>query len=477
MSDSQASPSKVAIHGHLYQPPRRDPWTSQVPIEPTADPFHDWNARIAAECYQANAVAELGGVARNNYASLSFDVGPTLTEWLDASAPETLQAIREGDAASHARTGHGGAIAHPWVHAILPMCEPDDAATLVRWGIAEFVMRFGRSPEGMWLPETAMDIATLRILAEQGIRFTMAAPHQVLSARSVAGYWQPGAGTGAPIRVALGDGATIIVLPYHGALSNRIAFGGGLEDGIALAREIAEVSATQPAVVIATDMESYGHHHHFGEMALAAMIDSIESDSRLELTTVAEIVENTVPVDGVLALPSAWSCAHGIERWRSDCGCRSGPQTPHDQSWRAPLRSALDVVRSAASQLPELAGDLCDPAAARNAYCDVLLGIQDWDSFADTHVKTSGDSMRAHTWLALQFHLLSMYSSCGWFFDDAAGHETLIVLRQCRRAIELVRELGGPDLEPLVIERLASMVSDLFGLNGTAIWNELTHST
>ena len=469
----------VAIHGHLYQPPRQDPWTGDVAAEPSAAPFHDWNARIDSECYGPNGHAEFAEGRVNNYEHLSFDVGPTLTDWLADSAPDTLRSIVLGDESSTSAYGHGGAIAHPWVHAILPLCTPADATTLVRWGITEFEFRFGRRPEGMWLPETAMDIATLRILSEQGIGYTIAAPLQVMATRSDSGEWVAGAGDGRPVRISLGDtpgsDSQIIVVPYDGATSSLVAFGGGLNDGHALAQRIRERAADSAAVVVATDMESYGHHHRFGEMALAVAIDSLSRDPNVELVTVGEIVARLDPIDGVLLAPSAWSCAHGIERWRSDCGCRLGASSEHGQAWRAPLRAALDGVRLLVEQLPELSNDLRNPPDARDAYVTVLLDETRWSGFVNEHV--SGDPVRARTWLELQRNLLLMYSSCGWFFDDAAGHETLIVLRHCRRAIELVIELGGPDAQPMVRQRLAEMVSDERNCDGAAIWDQLVHST
>ncbi len=476
MSESSSKPTLVAIHGHLYQPPREDPWTAAVPVEPSAAPFHDWNERITDECYRPNMQAQFGDERRNNYQRINFDIGPTLTAWMHNHAPDVLDGLVAADRLNHASTAHGPAVAHPWVHAILPLCSDADKMTLIHWGIAEFEHRFGRYPEGMWLPETAMDLATLRAMRDAGIRFTMAAPAQVMAQSDTNGKWSAPEAKGDPLRISLGEGRCIIVVPYHGPLSSSVAFGGALNDGVHFANAIEVEAVTSSCVIVATDMESYGHHHDFGEMALVSMLESLGRRATLRVATVAEIVAEIPAVDGVLALPSAWSCAHGIERWRSDCGCRSGGESAHNQVWRAPLRSALDALRDAVTQMTDLAADFVNVVSARNAYVDVLLNPARWTDFAAEHLVAAGDPQRAQTYLELQRHLLMMYSSCGWFFDDAAGHETLIVLRHARRAIELVGELGGVDCEPEFVQRLAPMYSDVYELDGREVWARLTHS-
>ena len=468
---STKDPALVVVHGHLYQPPREDPRTGEVPVEVSAAPFHDWNERITEECYRANAHAALGHDHEvDNYERLSFNVCPTLTAWFDHRAPDVLQALVGADATQIARGLHGPALAAPWVHAILPLCSPEDRHTLVRWGVDEFTHRFGRRPEGMWLPETALDTATLCTLADAGIAFTIVAPHQVAAHRTSDG-WSTGAGDGRPLRIALPGGRSIAVLPYDGECSNDVAFNGALHDGTAFAQRLAARARERGICAVVTDMESYGHHHRFGEMALAAAFERLCAEPGIEVVNAAEAVARMPHGEGVLVAPSAWSCAHGVERWHSDCGCRAGAPTPHGQAWRAPLRAALDTVRDAVAQLPELGVALDDPARARNEYATVLLGTESLDAFARRH--SGSDPHRAAQWLQLQYHLLSMCSSCGWFFDDAAGHETLIVLRHAAAAIRLVQDLGGPDLTPFVVERLAPMVSDVHHVHGTVIWHDL----
>ncbi len=461
-------PVPVVVHGHLYQPPRDDPWTGRTAEEPTAAPYHDWNERITDECYRPNARAQVhaadGTIAEhNNYTTLSFNVAPTLAAWLDDHDPSLLAALRRADEAQMARTGHGGAIAHPYVHAILPLCSPADRSTLVLWGIVDFVARFGRAPLGMWLPETALDVASLETLAAHDIAFTIVAPYQVVADTA-----------GVPVEVALPSGRSITLLPYDGDLSSYVAFGGALHNGVTFAERIIADAAPRATAAIVTDMESYGHHHRFGEMALAVAFDELAANEGVVVTNAAGAIALTPPVDGIAVAPSAWSCQHGVERWRSDCGCRAGAETPHGQRWRAPMRTALDRLRDAVVQLPALSSDLDDSVAARDAYATVLLDAATWPAFSARHVRAAGDSDRARGWLELQRHLLFMYSSCGWFFDDAAGHEALISLRHARRAVEVVVELGGPDLDRVVGEALAPMHSDLYNLDGRAIWNDLT---
>jgi len=468
----------VVVHGHLYQPPREDPWTGRVPVEPSAAPFHDWNERITAECYAPNTIAEVldehGTVvgSRNNYEHASFDVGPTLALWLERNAPAVHGAIVAADRAGHARHGYGPALAHPWVHAILPLATPGDRTTLVRWGVADFRARFGREPQGMWLPETAVDRPTLRALVAAGVQFTVLAPRQLSIVRDAEGIWSDVIEPGVPYRIALGSGTAIVALTYDGTLSSDVAFAGLLHDGTQFAQRLIEAAERSPAVVAAvTDFESYGHHHRFGEMSLAVALDRVANAPGMRLATAAEAALTIPPREAILAENTAWSCAHGIERWRSDCGCRVGDHG--DQRWRTPLRQALDWLRDTVEQLPQLADSLADMAAARDDWVDVLIDVTAQPSFERTHVH--GDAERAHRWLDLQTHLLMMYSSCAWFFDDAAGHETAIVLRHAARAIELVAALDGPDLEPGVVERLRPMRSNERPelVDGEAIWHAL----
>jgi alpha-amylase/alpha-mannosidase (GH57 family) len=472
----------VVFHGHLYQPPREDPWTGEVPVEASAAPYHDWNERITAECYRPNAHARLlgpgGGLlaVRNNYARVSFDLGPTLASWLEDHAADVYEALV---AADH---GRGLAIAHPWVHAILPLCNERDRRTLIRWGCDDYRRRFGREPEGMWLPETAADVATLEALADAGVRFTLLAPHQLTHARpGPDAPWREGVDPRLPHAIELPSGRSVVALSYAGGLSAAAAFEGLLHDGEAFAQRVLGAVAEGPeagvtAVVI--DFETYGHHHRGGEMALAKALAELDSAPGVSIVSAQAAIAALPWHEGRLREPSAWSCAHGVGRWREDCSCRIGPETPKGQAWRAPLRDGLDWLRDAAARAENLASALEDPWAARDAYGEVLTGVVPFEEWVPGRLAAGADPERAGLWLELQRHLLLMYSSCGWFFDDAAGHETVLVLRHAARALDLVAELGGPELEDGLVARLEPMASeDARYPDGRAIWRQLVRKT
>lgn len=449
MSDGAPGRS-VVIHAHFYQPPREEPWLELVEREPSAAPFHDWNRRIERECYRAVVAARIpaadGRIARvvNTLESISFNVGPTLADWLEREARDTWAAILEADRASHLRTGgHGNAIAMPYHHVILPLASRRDKVTEVRWGIADFRRRFGREPEGMWLPETAVDDDTLDVLAAEGIRFTILAPHQVTGA-------PPG---GLPGRYVTAGGREIALFIYDGPLSHDVAFGPLVTDGTRWPGAIRERPSppSGPSLVsIATDGETYGHHHRFGEMALAAALDRLGREPGVRVENYASFLARhpaTHPV--ALVAPSSWSCIHGVERWRSNCGCRVHEGT--SQAWRAPLREALDALAvELHARFAEEGQDFFpDPWAAREAYATVGL--------------PSDLPVRARELLEMERNTLRMFTSCGWFFDDVAGLETVVCLRYAARAIEL----AGSDaaiLEAGFLERLAFARSNVTAL-------------
>jgi len=366
----------VCVHGHAYQPPRESPDTGDVEIQPSAAPFHDWNERITAECYEPLGRAELHGErgavtsTMNLWSRLSFDLGPTLGVWMDRHAPAVAAVVAEGDVVG------GGAMAHPWVHAILPLTPAGDRTTIIRWGIDDFRSRFGHPPKGMWLPETAVDSASLEALADAGIAWTMLAPHQVRLGRG-ADAARPGA---KPLNVTLPSGRSIIVVPYDGELSHGVAFGGLLDDGAKLAHAVVEradasASDTNPLVVLSTDIETFGHHHKFGEMALARAVDEWAIADDVEMITAERYVERFgADRPGWLVERTSWSCAHGVERWRADCGCRMDEVEGQDQRWRRPLRDILDAVADACSRLfhDHATAEFVDPWAARHDYGVVL---------------------------------------------------------------------------------------------------------
>ncbi|MGH7537685.1 MAG: DUF3536 domain-containing protein [Gemmatimonadales bacterium] len=456
----------VVIHGHFYQPPRADPWLDEVPEEPSAAPFHDWNERIERECYRAVVAARLPGadgrIARivNTLSSISFDVGPTLLEWLEREAPATYGAILEADRVSRDRHGgHGNAIAMPYHHAILPLCSRRDKITEVRWGIADFRRRFGREPEGMWMPEAAVDAETLDVLAAEGIRFTIVGPSQV--ERVPAG--------GFPARHRTTNGRSIAVFVYDGPISHDVAFGTLLRDARRWTARLVDPnrSGAEPSLVmVATDGETFGHHHRFGEMALASVLEELGPHPEIRVENCAAVLARHPPQEVVeFVFPSSWSCPHGVERWRADCGCRIGTVVPSQQRWRAPLREALDWLAFELHTLFEReAGTLLrEPWEARDGYGAVMdAGEEAIARFVRAGLRgPSGpdESIRARELLELERNALRMFTSCGWFFDDIGGIEALQVLRYAARAIDLA---GGEAerLEAGLLERLAEATSN-----------------
>jgi alpha-amylase/alpha-mannosidase (GH57 family) len=479
----------VCVHGHFYQPPRENPFTGEVPEQPSAAPWHDWNQRITDECYTANAHARVlddsGSVIRvvNNYELISFDFGPTLLSWLEKNAADTYRAVIAADGASAQRFGgHGSAIAQAYNHTILPLSNERDKVTQVRWGIADFVHRFGRQPEGMWLPETAVDTSTLEVLARQGIAFTVLSPYQAASVQGDDGSWREVSGGAVdprvPYLVDLSGDLSLSVFFYNGQLSHDIAFNGMLDDGRVLAGRLTEAMGDSGGramlTSVATDGETYGHHHKHGEMALAVALELVDGADGATLTNYAEFLSLHPPTRKVaLVEDSSWSCAHGVERWRADCGCRTGREPTGHQRWRAPLRAALDWLRDELIGPYEAAGNALfhDPWAARDAYVEVLLGRPPAE-FLDQHA-LPGLSMeerdRALALLEIQHRAMLMYTSCGWFFDDISGLEAVFVLRHAGRVAELARHVLGLDLEPELMARLEAAPSNT-GMTGRDVY-------
>ncbi len=468
----------VCIHGHFYQPPRENPWTERIDVEPTAAPFHDWNERITAECYAPNAAARiLGGdgkvVARvNNYASMSYNFGPTLLSWLERHAADTYKAILAADAESSRRfSNHGSAMAQAYSHAILPLASEADKDLQVVWGLRDFERRFGRRPEGMWLPETAVDVESLEALARYDIGFTVLAPHQARRVWSAdKGRWHDvpagSIDTTKAYRCVLPSGRTVALFFYEGPTSRAIAFEKLLANGETFARRLIAIfhgDLGRPQLAsVATDGETYGHHHKFGDMGLAFATRLIEESAEVRLTNFAEFLDRHPPRDLVEIAPAtSWSCAHGIERWRSNCGCATGPHRGWSQEWRGPLRSALDVVRDGTSDLYErLAPSFFgDPARALLESVDLAPPARPSvvSVFLEQHAGRALDSSgrdRARRLLEMRRQAVLMQASCAYFFEDIAGLEPVQVLSHAARAMALCRELGGPDLEAPFLDHL-----------------------
>jgi alpha-amylase/alpha-mannosidase (GH57 family) len=477
-----SGPRHVAIHGHFYQPPRESPWLEAVEVQDSAFPYHDWNARVTAECYAPNTAARRtdpqGRIIDivNNFERISFNVGPTLLHWLERARPDVYGRILEADRTSVRERGHGNAIAQVYSHVIMPLASRRDKITLVRWGLADFRRRFGRRPEGMWLPETAADRETLRVLVDHGIRFTILAPRQAGRVRLPGGEWREVGARVDPSRSYrwdAGDGRGLALFFYDGPISHAIAFEGLLGSADALVARLKQAFDDRRTgaqlVHVATDGETYGHHHRFGEMALAAACHQLERDPELTLTNYGAFLAAHPPTETVeLVEPSSWSCVHGVERWRADCGCNTGRPGWH-QRWRGPLREALDGVRDELDTLFEARASRLfrDPWAARDDYVEVVLdrSRESIGAFLARHQRqplAGPDRSEALKLFELQRHRLLMYASCGWFFDDVSGIETVQILRYAARALQLAREVGGSaEPEERFLRRLGAAPSNV----------------
>jgi alpha-amylase/alpha-mannosidase (GH57 family) len=460
----------ICIHGHFYQPPRENPWLEEIESQDSAYPYHDWNERITAECYEPNSAARILDGKNlivqivNNYEKVSFNFGPTLLAWMEEKAPRVYKTVLAADRESQRRfSGHGSALAQAYNHIIMPLANRRDKETQVLWGIADFEHRFGRKPEGMWLPETAVDLETLDIMAEHGIRFTVLEPSQAGRIRRDGEDWEDVSGGRVdptrPYLLRLPSGRTINLFFYDGPVSRAVAFEGLLKRGERLAHRLIDAfsdSRTWPQIVhIATDGETYGHHQQFGDMALAYALQYIEKKNLALLTNYGEYLEKHPPDHDVeIVEASSWSCAHGVERWRSDCGCHTGGQAGWNQAWRAPLREALDWLRDETASLYEqkCSEFLMDPWDARNDYIHVVLdrSREKVEDFFGKHARcelSRDDKTTVLSLLELQRQAMLMYTSCGWFFSEISGIETVQVIRYAGRALQLARNLFGEDLE------------------------------
>ena len=487
----------VCVHGHFYQPPRENPWLEAIEYQDSAYPYHDWNRRIAAECYEPNAVSRIldgdGRIERivNNYANISFNFGPTLLSWLETEAPETYEKLLLADKLSRERfSGHGSALAQGYNHAILPLCNRLDKITQIVWGIRDFQFRFGRMPEAMWLPETAVDLETLDIMAQMGLKFAVLAPNQAKRVRKRGDrHWRnvPNASIDPSMayQIRLPSGRRMALFFYDGPISRAVAFEKLLSNGTHFANRLISAFSTDrtwPQIVhIATDGETYGHHRPFGDMALAYALQSIESNKLACLTNYGEYLEKHPPTHLVdIWENSSWSCVHGIGRWKENCGCNSGMHPGWHQEWRAPLREALDWLRDCLSTLYDDAAIrlLKDPWEARNDYIDVILdrspeSVERFVSKHATHQLDEDERIRMLKLLELERHAMLMYTSCGWFFDELSGIETVQVLQYAGRAIQLGHALFGNDSEGKFLELLEKAPSNIPELrNGRAVFEK-----
>jgi alpha-amylase/alpha-mannosidase (GH57 family) len=486
----------VAIHGHFYQPPRENPWLDIIETEESAHPFHDWNERIALECYRPNAHARiLDGKGKileiiNNYSSISFNFGPTLLPWLEKHFPSAYQKILEADRESLRRFGHGNAIAQVYNHIIMPLANDRDKETEVLWGMADFEKRFHRQPEALWLPETAVNYATLQVLVEYGLRYLILSPFQALRVRPFGGKkWtdvsQGRVDTTQPFRCFIRDAfgkkvsdQYIDLFFYNGFISKEAAFGNLLNDGTLFSNRFGQFqqeSKGRPQLIhIATDGETYGHHKKFGDMALAFALGKGFPAKGFEIINYGAFLKRFPPVyeveidEGPKGEGTSWSCAHGVGRWKEDCGCSTGGKPGWNQKWRKPLREALDLLRDDLGLVFEREGEKIfqDVWKARNGYIEVILhrSLERIKGFFNQYGTNGLDQkgrIKGLKLLEMQRHALQMYTSCGWFFADLAGIETIIVLQHASRAIQLAEEVSGGEIEKKFAERLSEAKSNL----------------
>ncbi|MGE4441952.1 MAG: DUF3536 domain-containing protein [Desulfomicrobium sp.] len=480
----------LCIHGHFYQPPRFDPWLEDVLPEGSAAPEHDWNARITRECYAplgwARRLDGMGMISElvNCYAWMSFNFGPTLLRWMELHAPETYARILDGDRRSLERLGHGNALAQVYHHAIMPLATELDKDLEVAWAVQDFRTRFGRDPEGMWLAETAVDLPTLEALAKAGIRFTILAPRQAQAVRAGDGEFhsanEDSLDTTRPYLVKLPQGKSISVFFYDGPVSRAVAFERLLGSGENFWSRLTG-SLTHGLRSIATDGESYGHHFMFGEMALAYVVQQArEGRDDVALTNYAAYLADHPATDEVLIHENtSWSCVHGVERWKTHCGCSDGGHPDWIQDWRRPLRRCLNYLKYYVDeQYSKKGGGLFrDSRTALGEYGLVLAGGEGLADFLDRHCLPGLDSAQridACRLLLMQRMALASFSSCAWFFDDIARIEPLNGLTAARRALDLLGATGGPDVEAGFVRVLAEAQSNMReDWDGVALWERL----
>jgi alpha-amylase/alpha-mannosidase (GH57 family) len=497
MSDSPpAKPAGfVVIHGHFYQPPRENPWIEQIEVEASAHPYHDWNSRITAECYAPNGCARIYDGQRrildiiNNYDKISFNFGPTLLVWLELHAPLTYERVLAADRQSAVRLGHGNALAQAYNHAILPLATARDRETEVVWGLKDFQRRFGRPAEAMWLPETAMDYPSLATLKEHGMKYVILSPYQARRVKPLeGGDWEEVQAhtldTTQAYRCFLPDASGvpdpqqyIDVFFYNGSVASDLSFGDLLKDSQRLADRLVEGFRSDEArpqlLNVATDGENYGHHHKFGELALAHALNQALPQRGFTLTNYAAFLVANPPrlrveLDlGPKGEGSSWSCAHGVGRWKEDCGCSTGGPPTWNQRWRAPLRQAFDYLNDRLARIftKEGANYLKEPWAARNDYIEVILDRRE-ETIERFFSRHGVKGLTRQTWfqplrlLEMQRHALLMYTSCGWFFNDLAGLETIQVMKYAARALQLGQYFTMEDLEEPFLKRLEQAESN-----------------
>lgn len=479
----------ICIHGHFYQPPRENPWLEYVELQTSAYPFHDWNERISIECYLPNSAARLVNQDNkivdivNNYSKISFNFGPTLMDWMKKFHHDAYEAIVKSDEKS-VRENNPAAIAQCYNHMIMPLANFNDKITQIKWGIKDFEYHFKRKPLGMWLPETAVDIDTLEALAKEKIKFTILAEHQVKEIKKISSdsFSKPNENLSlnSPYLCKLPSGKSILIFIFNGDISYRISFSTLLSNGIDFAKALISKFNDQSdsqIVSIATDGETFGHHKKFGDMALAACLKFLENQ-KYHISTFSKYLDETnVLYEMILNENTSWSCAHGIGRWKEDCSCNTGNYPHGNQKWRKFLRESLDFIRDELGKRYEntIKSFNVDPWELRNNYISIILNRskENVEAFLQSHFnKKLSDEEKTTilTALEMQRHLMLMYTSCGWFFDDISNIETIQILRYAKRALQLSKD---QDLENKFIDMLEKAQSNEESLkNGKIVYEK-----
>lgn len=489
----------LCIHTHFYQPPRENAWTNEIKPQPSALPFHDWNERILQECYKPNSEAvivdEHDEVVRrvNNYEYFNFDFGPALLSWIKRKHPKTYERIIEADKKSISiHNGHGNSIAMIYNHIIMPLANHNDKITQVKWGVADFKFHFNREPEGMWLPETACNEETLEVLMEEGIKYIILDPSQAEKVRKIRhGKWKNvslgNIDSEIPYRCYLNNhpGKFINIFFYNGPLSKNIAFDDHIFDSKRLLHRLKQVPISNTKrdslISAAVDGETFGHHKKYTERTMSYLFEELIPKTDFKIVNYGEYLslhtpEYEVKIKG--GEGTSWSCIHGVSRWKENCGCGSSEGLP-SQEWRKPLRESLNWLRDKLIIVYENTGEyfLKDIWKARNEYINLILNsdkksTEEFFYFNAKNFLTENENDKCIKLLEMQKYSMLMFTSCGWFFSDISGIETIQILEYAAKAMELAKEVSGIELEEEFLKRLSDAKSNIDNKNGKDLYEE-----
>lgn len=449
----------LCVHGHFYQPPREDPISNYIPDERGAEPFHNWNEKILAECYEPNA-------RMGNFGKISFNIGPTLFDWMWDFAPDVAESIVELERANFLKFGVGNGLAQGYNHSILPLLPHRDKVTNVRWGVEDFVYRFGHRPQGIWLPETAVDIETLCVLQDCGLEFTILAPWQVQPLES-----KPG-----PYFVELPDGRKpFIVFPYHRELSTEVSFiPKATENGDEFLSSIRfhQGMDTSHFNLIASDGELYGHHQVFRDHFLRYILDGGGARNGIEWSWPGLwLLDHKPEAYAILIEPSSWSCMHGVNRWSTECACTPGAR------WKKPFFNAMRHISSWVDSVYETHASqlVSDPWEVRNQMVQLKHGKKKLEEVCNEYGAPDLDEQNLNklsTLLRAQYECQRMFTSCGWFFDEFHRIEPQNNIAYAAKAIWLTQQATGEQIDPSIIEEMAQVRSEKTGLRADTILSQ-----